>query len=293
MKTNKHTDKNNLHEDFWYASIGFTSLRFVIWGAFAAIKTFASQLASTLSSLNLSQLGVYGIYSALFTITDAIKLKDLWTGQGQYANKELSLFKKLKTTIYTVTSRAFELGFYAVTLLMTLGVLTMTTPVAIGFMAAYSLNGLVRYGHSLARAVLREDALNPRSPDYDEQKKAATYKLMNSSVKLGLALLIGVILTVSIVMSGPFAPIVTAALWVTWGVSNLVYNAIIKPRLKEKYYPKPVEPTTYIELKPVKSSRFKADELSFKHLSVHDGIPDRLSRERRPLLRSINHIRVE
>lgn len=268
MKHKKNTQHEDLYNDFLYTSYGLIGLRLAFKSAFSVVKEVASNLGSAIASLNISQLGIYGIYSALFTITDAIKLRNLWKEEGQYAHKKLSLFKKVKTTVYTVSSRLFSLGFYAVTLLMTLAVLSISAPISIGFMAAFSLNGIFRYGHSLARAFVRDDALNPNNPDYDEQQKAATYKIRNASVKLALAVLIAVILTTSIVLSGPFAPIVTGALWAVWGISNLVYNAVIKPRMKARLYPKSIQPTTFIELKPITSSKFKAPETSLKAHSV-------------------------
>lgn len=236
----------------------------VIWGAVAVVSNIVNELGKALKDLNMSQLSLYGVYSILFTVTDSIKLHNMWAGKGQYAHKKLSLFKKLKTTIYISSSRMFELGFYGVTLLMSLGLITISAPLSIAFMAAYSLNGVVRYGHSLIRAFIRDRALNPNAPDCDEQQKAANYKMINASVKLALALLIAVIMTASIVLTGPFAPYVRAALWVTWGVSTVVYNAVIRPKMKAKLNPNSIQPSNYIELQSVKSSKFLQPDMKRK-----------------------------
>lgn len=240
----------------WYNSIRLSQLPKKASGLFASFKKTTINIVTNLGILNQGSLSLYGVLLLIFTATDGIRLHNLWTNQGRYSDKDVSSFKRKKTSFYLAISRLLAITMLGIRLFTAAGIMAVCAAVPVILMAARLLEKIIRYNHSLIRAFIRNDALIPNSPDYCEQKKAIEYKINNGLVKLGLAALGTVILTTSIVLTGPAAPLITIGLWVAWGIADAVYNMAIKPKLKAKMNPDSIQPTNYIELKTIHSSQF-------------------------------------
>ncbi len=84
----KETKKSHekLNQKPWYSSISFAGRQFDLLAALASLKATITNVGMQLGVLNHGSFSVYGAFLLLFTATDGIRLHNLWTDQGQYAD---------------------------------------------------------------------------------------------------------------------------------------------------------------------------------------------------------------
>lgn len=292
-KSNIENEKT--HQGSWYDSIRFSRLPKMASKVLSSLKKTITNIVTQLGIMNQGNLSLYGVFLLIFTATDGIRLHNLLTNKGRYAEKNVSSFKRIKTMTYIALSRLLTIAMLAVRLLAATGIAAICAPVPMALMAVRILERVVRYSHSLGRAFMRQGALTSNNPDYGEQKKAINYKIKNGLVKLGFALLGGAILATSIALTGPAAPLITVALWVAWGISDAVYNAIIKPKMKDNVDPDSAQLNQYIELKTIHSSQFdstpiEVTESEARDISVTENNKSH-ERTRQPSIRAIRSAR--
>lgn len=175
------------------------------------------------SIITPARLVLYGIQTALSTIATAIRLNDIWARKGKWADHAKSMFQRVKTTVYAVANNASDISVFIYSILLVAGVVPFTSPLTAVLLAINGGINLVKYGHSIVRTL---SALS--KADTPEARKPLMAKLKHTLAKMGLSSMLAIglvaVIVVPLFLAQPWGSIIAAAIFVTWGVSNLIYK---------------------------------------------------------------------
>lgn len=189
-----------------------------------------------LQGIMITQIGLYGFQTLFSMIVNVVKLYNLWTESGPYAQKvaegkaSKTMTQKIRSSIFTSGMALSDLSLFGFTIAGLFTSLTFSGPLAITLVSINASISVLKYLWSIGREIKAgiEDGLNG-------------WRLFDKTLKLSMASMMAAGLMTLVLVSNPYTFAIVSGIFAVWALIRITHYFVKRHILSEKIQQRDIE----------------------------------------------------